>query len=73
MLPAAVGSPNVRHLLLGTNTLGAEGARALAAALPPEHGVETLYLGCNRIDAEGDGICQPALPKLSIRTSRRRL
>ncbi|GIJ50726.1 hypothetical protein Val02_76120 [Virgisporangium aliadipatigenens] len=62
VLPAAVGSPNVRHLLLGTNTLGADGARALAAALPEKHGVETLYLGCNRIDAEG---ARPLLERLA--------
>jgi Ran GTPase-activating protein (RanGAP) involved in mRNA processing and transport len=50
---AAVDSPLVRHLLLGTNALGTEGARAVAAALRPGHRVQTLYLGCNRIDAAG--------------------
>jgi len=53
IVAAAAGSPLVRHLLLGTNGLGAEGARAVAGALQPGHGVETLYLGCNRIDPEG--------------------
>lgn len=52
---AAVASPLVRHLLLGTNGLGAEGAAAVAGALPSGHGIETLYLGCNRIDADAVG------------------
>jgi Ran GTPase-activating protein (RanGAP) involved in mRNA processing and transport len=43
----------VRHLLLGTNGLGADGARAVAGALRPGHHVETLYLACNRIDPDG--------------------
>lgn len=49
----AATSPLIRHLLLGTNNLGADGAQAVADALTPGHHVETLYLGCNRIDAEG--------------------
>ncbi|GAA3337156.1 hypothetical protein GCM10020358_12400 [Amorphoplanes nipponensis] len=53
VVAAAVGSPLVRHLLLGTNGLGTEGARAVAGALRPGHHVETLYLGCNRIGPEG--------------------
>jgi Ran GTPase-activating protein (RanGAP) involved in mRNA processing and transport len=52
---AAVDSTIVRHLLLGTNGLGAEGARAVADALRPGHAIETLYLGCNRIDPDGAG------------------
>ncbi|MEE6261625.1 leucine-rich repeat domain-containing protein [Plantactinospora sonchi] len=53
IVSVAVDSPLVRHLLLGTNGLGAEGARAVAAALRPGHRVQTLYLGCNRIDPTG--------------------
>ena len=53
IVAAAVGSPLVRHLLLGTNALGADGARAVAGALRPGHHVETLYLGCNRIGPDG--------------------
>ncbi|GAA3919619.1 gala protein [Actinoplanes auranticolor] len=53
ILAAAVGSPLVRHLLLGTNGLGPDGARAVAGALRPGHHVETLYLGCNLIDPDG--------------------
>ncbi|HWS39322.1 MAG TPA: gala protein [Actinoplanes sp.] len=49
----AAGSPHVSHLLLGTNGLGTDGARAVAGALTPGHGVRTVYLGCNRIDADG--------------------
>lgn len=50
---AAAGSGSVRHLLLGTNGLGDEGARAVAAALAPGHHIETVYLGCNRISEGG--------------------
>jgi Ran GTPase-activating protein (RanGAP) involved in mRNA processing and transport len=53
VLDRVVGSPHAVHLLLGTNSLGATGAAALAASLAPGHGVETLYLGCNAIDAGG--------------------
>jgi hypothetical protein len=53
VLAAAVTSAHPRHLLLGTNGLGAAGIAALVAALPPGHRVETLYLGCNLIDADG--------------------
>jgi len=50
---AAAGSGFVRHLLLGTNGLGDDGARAVAAALAPGHHIETVYLGCNRIGEGG--------------------
>jgi hypothetical protein len=50
---AAARSDAVRHLLLGTNNLGAQGAAAVAEALAPGHHLRTLYLGCNRIDADG--------------------
>jgi hypothetical protein len=53
VMAAAVGSPHAVHLLLGTNGLGAEGARRVADALTPGHRIRTVYLGCNRIDAEG--------------------
>ncbi|WP_329125880.1 ribonuclease inhibitor [Streptomyces sp. NBC_01465] len=43
-----VRSP-VRHLLLGTDGLGDEGAVAASGAA----GVETLYLGCNGVTAAG--------------------
>ncbi|MCP2328408.1 Ran GTPase-activating protein (RanGAP) involved in mRNA processing and transport [Hamadaea flava] len=49
---AAAESGAVRHLLLGTNNLGAQGAQAVADALRPGHHLRTLYLGCNRIDAD---------------------
>ncbi|MEV0524116.1 ribonuclease inhibitor [Streptomyces sp. NPDC050439] len=48
--------PRVRHLLLGTDGLGDEGAALAAAAATGEAGptgVETLYLGCNGITAGG--------------------
>ncbi|MGW0906025.1 ribonuclease inhibitor [Streptomyces sp. NPDC002853] len=48
--------PAVRHLLLGTDGLGDEGAAVAAAAATGEAGptgVETLYLGCNGITAGG--------------------
>ena len=53
VLPVAARSPHAVHVLLGTNRMGDEGARAVAAALRPGHGLETLYLGCNRIGPEG--------------------
>lgn len=52
VLSAAVASAHPRHLLLGTNGLGAAGVEALVDALPAGHHVETLYLGCNLIDAD---------------------
>ncbi|MCW5253565.1 gala protein [Streptomyces sp. SHP 1-2] len=59
LLPAAFGSPHAAHLLLGTNSLGDEGARTVAATLTAArdagtaHGIRTLYLGCNRIGPDG--------------------
>lgn len=54
IIPAATASPLVTHLLLGTNTIGSTGAQALATALGSDnHGLSTLYLGCNHIDAAG--------------------
>ncbi|MEU9582557.1 gala protein [Streptomyces werraensis] len=65
LMPAAAASPHVRHLLLGTNAIGDEGASTVARALaeghgareahgPHEgHGLHTLYLGCNRIGPDG--------------------
>ncbi|MER7188206.1 hypothetical protein ABT404_53620 [Streptomyces hyaluromycini] len=44
------GPTPVRHLLLGTDALGDEGAEAVAGS---GAGVETLYLGCNGITAGG--------------------
>ncbi len=46
----ADGPSPVRHLLLGTDGLGDEGAAAVAASGGE---VETLYLGCNGITAAG--------------------
>lgn len=53
VLPAATASPHAVHLLMGTNALADEGARAVAGALTPGHGIKTIYLGCNRIGPEG--------------------
>ncbi|NDU72255.1 gala protein [Actinomadura sp. DSM 109109] len=55
LLPVAAASPHAVHVLLGTNAIGGDGARAVAGALVPGHGLESLYLGCNRIDASGAG------------------
>ncbi|MET9730301.1 gala protein [Streptomyces sp. NPDC006458] len=59
LLPAATVSPHAAHLLLGTNSLGDDGVRSVAAALVTardtgaSHGIHTLYLGCNRIGPDG--------------------
>lgn len=53
VLPAVARSGHARHVLLGTNAFGGEGARAIADALADGHGLRTVYLGCNRIDATG--------------------
>jgi hypothetical protein len=53
VIGAAAGSAHARHLLLGTNSLGAAGVAALADQLAPGHRLETLYLGCNHVDAAG--------------------
>ncbi|MER5846603.1 gala protein [Streptomyces sp. NPDC002012] len=54
VMPAVARSPHAAHVLLGTNALGDEGARAVADALGRDgHGLRTVYLGCNRIGADG--------------------
>ncbi|MFE7909473.1 leucine-rich repeat domain-containing protein [Streptomyces albogriseolus] len=59
LMPAAAASPHARHVLLGTNAIGDEGASTVARTLadgngPHEgHGLHTLYLGCNRIGPDG--------------------
>ena len=52
---AAAAHQNIKHLLLGTNAIGDDGAHALASVLADGHGLETVYLGCNRIGATGAG------------------
>ncbi|MEV0318458.1 ribonuclease inhibitor [Streptomyces sp. NPDC050658] len=50
------GASPVRHLLLGTDGLGDEGAAVAAGTATGDQGatgVETLYLGCNGITAGG--------------------
>ncbi|MET7643522.1 gala protein [Streptomyces sp. NPDC005426] len=54
VMTALTGSPHATHVLLGTNSLGDDGARAVAEATATEgHGLRTLYLGCNRIGPDG--------------------
>ncbi|MFB7116156.1 gala protein [Streptomyces sp. NPDC056291] len=53
LMPVAASSPYARHVLLGTNAIGDEGALTVARALAEGHGLHTLYLGCNRIGPEG--------------------
>ncbi|SOD89679.1 gala protein [Streptomyces sp. Ag109_G2-15] len=53
LMPVAAASPHAAHVLLGTNAIGNEGARAVADALVNGHGLHTLYLGCNRIGPAG--------------------
>lgn len=49
--------PVIKHLLLGTDGLGDQGAETVAAAAGPK-GLETLYLGCNNVGA--GGVCRMA-------------
>jgi hypothetical protein len=55
--PATRPRPFIKHLLLGTDNLGDDGADTVAAAAGPK-GLETLYLGCNGITA--GGVCRMA-------------
>ncbi|MET8509367.1 gala protein [Streptomyces sp. NPDC004787] len=65
LAPAALASPHAAHLLLGTNSLGDEGVRALAESLTEArragHRAHTLYLGCNRIGPTGVAALAEAL------------
>ncbi|MFB7916458.1 gala protein [Streptomyces sp. NPDC056061] len=62
VMPAVARSPHATHVLLGTNSLGDEGAHAVADALAPGgHGLRTVYLGCNRIGADGAAALAGAL------------
>ncbi|MEW1870715.1 gala protein [Streptomyces caelestis] len=61
LMPVAAGSPHARHVLLGTNAIGDEGASTVARALADGHGLHTLYLGCNRIGPEGAAALAGAL------------
>ncbi|MFC8228840.1 gala protein [Streptomyces sp. NPDC057287] len=63
LMPVLVRSPHAGHILLGTDSLGDEGARSVAAALGdvPGHGLRTVYLGCNRIGREGAAALAAAL------------
>ncbi|MFF8602185.1 gala protein [Streptomyces sp. NPDC015232] len=75
LVPAVLASPHAAHLLLGTNSLGDEGVRALADSLTEArrtaagatgdtgaaHRAHTLYLGCNRIGPTGVAALAEAL------------
>ncbi|BFO15982.1 hypothetical protein SHKM778_23700 [Streptomyces sp. KM77-8] len=61
LMPVAAASPHARHVLLGTNAIGDEGASTVARALADGHGLHTLYLGCNRIGPDGAGALADAL------------
>ncbi|MGW4231109.1 gala protein [Streptomyces sp. NPDC004980] len=62
VMPALVRSAHATHVLLGTNSLGDEGARSVADALRGgRHALRTVYLGCNRIGAEGAAALADAL------------
>ncbi|MEV5550804.1 gala protein [Streptomyces sp. NPDC052309] len=62
LIPVAAASPHARHVLLGTNAMGDEGASTIARALADGHGLHTLYLGCNRIGPDGAAALADALP-----------
>lgn len=50
---ALQGHPHVHSLMLGTDAIGDQGARAVANLIPTTPNLETVYLGCNAISAEG--------------------
>ena len=45
--------PRLRHILLGTNAIGDDGAKMLGARLSSGLALHTLYLGCNAIRSAG--------------------
>ncbi|MFF3499987.1 gala protein [Streptomyces sp. NPDC003247] len=61
LMPVAASSPHAAHVLLGTNSIGDEGASTVARALVDGHGLRTLYLGCNRIGPAGADALAAAL------------
>ncbi|MFD7131614.1 gala protein [Streptomyces sp. NPDC059894] len=61
LMPVAASSPHAAHVLLGTNSIGDDGASTVARALADGHGLRTLYLGCNRIGPEGAAALATAL------------
>jgi hypothetical protein len=69
LLDALRGNRRVRSLLLGTDGLRSAGAKLLATTLsearPPA--LETLYLGCNHIEADGVEALADALADHAVR------
>ena len=59
---ALVGNSTLTYLDLGDNSIGAEGARALAEMLPGNATLTTLYLGWNSIGPEGARALAELLP-----------
>jgi len=53
LLHALEHNDHVRHVLLGTDGLGDEGAALLASHIERDDTLETVYLGCNVIREEG--------------------
>ena len=53
IVQALQGNPHVRSLMLGTDAIGDDGARAVAALACANPVLETLYLGCNNIGPDG--------------------
>lgn len=55
MILDALGNehPRLRHVLLGTNAIGDDGAKILGDRLSSGLALHTLYLGCNAIRSDG--------------------
>lgn len=53
LINALKGNDHIKHLLLGTDSLGDQGASTLAQYLAENAPIETVYLGCNVITHHG--------------------
>jgi hypothetical protein len=68
VLAALHPGSGVKHLLLGADGLGDEGARSLAGHMASGGRLETAFLGCNRIGATGAAaLCEALGDDTSLR------
>lgn len=65
LIDALPDNQSLRHLYLGTNGLGIDTARRLAAWLAADDRLESLYVSCNRLGDEGAALLADALTRNS--------